>query len=489
MTLPNGTATVTAQVTSSVHASEPVIVAETLPTVTINKIDGDDIINNAACGGGRCDCGGGHGSSAVQLSGTVTGIAANSTFQVTVANSWYSKSYTATVNAAGTGWSATMPASDVAQLPNGTAAVSAQVTDRYGNVSPPATQLVTVEGTAPVVLSVSASPSTGDLKAGKTVAISLTMSEPVVVKGTPTLSLNDCGTATFDAAHSTSAVLVFDYTVAAGQNTAALKVTGVNLPCGASIKDPAGDNANLAGAAPTLGLQVDTTPPTVTCATAAASSKDLNAGKTAEITLSMSERVTVSGAPALTLNDGGTATYDAALSSATALTFDYTVLAGQNTSDLKIAGVALANGASIQDLAGNAAMLTGADVYLGLQIDTVTPAVSAVSSSPAKGTVTTGGTVAITLKMNEAVTVTGSPVLFLNDGGTATYSAANSTATSLVFDYKVPSSQGTPALSVIGIELGSPSAIQDGAGNVAQLSGAAVNLGLKVNSITSGPEV
>ena len=266
-----------------------------------------------------------------------------------------------------------------------------------------------------------------------------------------------------------------------------MKITGVNLPCGASIQDPAGDNANLAGADPTLGLQIDTTPPTVTCATAAASSKDLNAEKTAEITLSMSERVTVSGAPALTLNDGGAATYDAALSSATALIFDYTVLAGQNTCDLKITGVTLANGAFIHDLAGNAAVLTGADVNLGLQIDTLTPAVSSVSASPSHGTVTTGGTVAITLKMNEAVTVTGSPVLLLNDGGTATYSGANSTATSLVFDYKVPSNQGTPALSVIGLELGSPSAIEDGAGNIASLSGAAANLGLKVNSITTGP--
>ena len=487
VTLPNGTATVTAQVTSSVHTSEPVIVAETLPTVTINKINGNDIINNSACGGGHCGCGGGRGPSAVQLSGAVTGIAANSTFLVTVTDFWFSKSYTATVNAAGTGWSAAMPASDVAQLPNGTAAVSAQVTGQYGNVSLPAIQLVTVEGTAPVVLSVSASPSTGDLKAGKTVAISLTMNEPVVVKGAPALSLNDCGAATFDAAHSTSTVLVFDYTVAAGQNTAALKITGVNLPCGASIQDPAGDNANLAGADVTLGLQIDTTPPTVTGATAAASSKDLNADKAAEITLSMSEPVTVSGTPTLSLNDGGAATYDAALSSATALIFDYTVLAGQNTCDLKITGVTLANGAFIHDLAGNAAVLTGADVNLGLQIDTLTPAVSSVAASPSHGTVTTGGTVAITLKMNEAVTVTGSPVLLLNDGGTATYSGANSTATSLVFDYKVPSNQGTPALSVIGLELGSPSAIEDGAGNIASLSGAAANLGLKVNSITTGP--
>ena len=89
VTLPDGTATVTAQVTSSVCASEPVIVAETLPTVTINKINGNDIINNSACGGGHCGCGGGHGPSPVLLTGTVTGIAANSTFQVTVTDSGF----------------------------------------------------------------------------------------------------------------------------------------------------------------------------------------------------------------------------------------------------------------------------------------------------------------------------------------------------------------------------------------------------------------
>jgi hypothetical protein len=280
---------------------------------------------------------------------------------------------------------------------------------------------------------------------------------------------------------------VFNYTVSAGQNTSSLSATKLNLN-GATIADGAGNAANLAltGLAQT-GPQIDTTAPTVTGATAAASSKDLNAGKTAEITLSMSEPVTVSGAPTLTLNDGGTATYDAALSSASALTFDYTVFAGQNTTALTVTGVTLANGASIQDLAGNAAVLTGADVSLGLQIDTLTPAVSSVIASPAKGSVTTGSTVAITLKMNEAVTVAATPVLLLNDGGTATYNPAGSTATTLVFDYVVPSNQGTAALSVIGLELGSSGAIEDGAGNVASLSGAAANLGLKVNSITTGP--
>ena len=71
--------------------------------------------------------------------------------------------------------------------------------------------------------------------------------------------------------------------------------------------------------------------------------------------------------------------------------------------------------------------------------------------------------------------------------GTATYDAQRSTATSLLFDYTVPAGQGTPSLSVTGIELGSPAAIQDKAGNAASLAGAAANLGLKVDSVTTGP--
>ena len=58
---------------------------------------------------------------------------------------------------------------------------------------------------------------------------------------------------------------------------------------------------------------------------------DLNAGSVVTLTLNMSEAVTVAGGtPTLTLNDGGTATYTGG-SGGAALTFSYTVAAGQNT--------------------------------------------------------------------------------------------------------------------------------------------------------------
>jgi hypothetical protein len=79
------------------------------------------------------------------------------------------------------------------------------------------------------VASLVESPSTGELNVGKTVTLTLNLSEAVTVAGgTPTLTLNDGGTATYTGGSGTSA-LTFRYTVAAGENTAALAATAVNL--------------------------------------------------------------------------------------------------------------------------------------------------------------------------------------------------------------------------------------------------------------------
>ena len=94
-----------------------------------------------------------------------------------------------------------------------------------------------------------------------------------------------------------------------------------------------------------------TAPPTVSSLVESPSSGDLDAGKTVTLTLNMSEAVTVTGGtPTLTLNDGATATYTGG-SGTSALTFSYTVAAGQNTSDLTATAVNL-NSATITDGAG-----------------------------------------------------------------------------------------------------------------------------------------
>ena len=170
----------------------------------------------------------------------------------------------------------------------------------------------------------------GDLKTGSVVTLTLNLSEAVTVAGgTPTLTLNDGGTATYTGGSGSSA-LTFSYTVAAGQNTADLAVTAVNLNT-ATVKDGAGNAANLTGAVtnPAGTLQIDTTAPTVASvvrrAPASRRAGDLNAGSVVTLTLNLSEAVTVAGGtPTLTLNDGGTATYTGG-SGTNALTFSYTV--------------------------------------------------------------------------------------------------------------------------------------------------------------------
>ena len=69
----------------------------------------------------------------------------------------------------------------------------------------------------------------GDLDAGKTVTLTMNLTEAVTVAGgTPTLTLNDGGSATYTGGSGTSA-LTFSYTVGAGQNTSALTATAVDL--------------------------------------------------------------------------------------------------------------------------------------------------------------------------------------------------------------------------------------------------------------------
>src|SRR6185437_16074932 len=130
--------------------------------------------------------------------------------------------------------------------------------------------------------------------------------------GTPTLTLNDGGTATYSGGSGTNA-LMFSYTVAAGQNTPDLSVTAVNLNS-ASIINGAGTAANLTGAVsnPIGTLQIDTTGSTVSTISETPSSGDLNSGKVVTYTIGMSDAVTINttaGSPTLSLNDGGTATY------------------------------------------------------------------------------------------------------------------------------------------------------------------------------------
>jgi hypothetical protein len=113
--------------------------------------------------------------------------------------------------------------------------------------------------TAPAVTGVNASPATGTEIEGDTITFTITMSEVVTVAGgTPTLALNDGGTAKYTGGSGTDD-LTFAYRVGSTDKSVAnLAITAVNLPNGVTIEDSAGNAANMAGAVTTFsGLSVD----------------------------------------------------------------------------------------------------------------------------------------------------------------------------------------------------------------------------------------
>src|SRR5258708_6380849 len=145
---------------------------------------------------------------------------------------------------------------------------------------------------------------------------------------------------------------------------------------------PTGAVTNPAGT-----LQIDTLAPTVTSVVSSGAgidgsgNGDLNAGHVVTLTVNLSEAVTVAGGtPTLSLNNGGSASYTGG--TGTALSFSYTVGAGQDTGDLTATSFNL-NGATLQDAASNSANLSGAVTNPAgtLQIDTPAPTVTELKSS------------------------------------------------------------------------------------------------------------
>jgi large repetitive protein len=288
---------------------------------------------------------------------------------------------TATVNSDNS-WSFT-----TGTLSGGAHKLSATATNSSGTSGKSAVDTLLIGGAAIGVSSIAASGTgimsgSGDLGAGSVVTLSVNMSGNVTVAGgPPMLTLNDGGTATYAGGSGTS-TLTFTYTVAAGHNTSDLAVTAFTLN-GGTLTDGSGSAADLSGAvtSPSGTLQIDTTPPTVSSVVASGTgissgSGDLALGKVVTLTVNASEAVTVAGGtPTLTLSNGGTATYTGG-SGTSALTFSYTVAAGQDTSDLAVTAVNL-NGAAVKDGAGNSANLSAAVTNPSgtLQIDTTSPSV------------------------------------------------------------------------------------------------------------------
>ena len=143
---------------------------------------------------------------------------------------------------------------------------------------------------------------------------------------------------------------------------------------------------------------VDTTAPTVAITSTTANGA-YKAGANINVTLTFSEPVTSTDALTITLNTGETCSVSA-LTAATTGTCTSTVQAGNTSSDLTLSSIAVDNGGTIRDAAGNSANLSPtsniADTS-SIVVDTTAPIVSALSLSPSTGVVSIDGGITLTI--------------------------------------------------------------------------------------------
>ncbi|SIO34856.1 Polysaccharide lyase [Bradyrhizobium erythrophlei] len=506
-----------------------------------------------------------------------------------------------------------------------------------GSAPPPTTPTApttpTTPTVSPAVTQATASPGTGTEHVGDTITLALGFNEAVTVSGTPTLSLNDGGTASYVSGSGTG-TLTFRTTVASTDtNTSALAITGVHLANGASIRDASGAAANLAGAVKTFsGLQVATsstspsapsTPPStpspnITNFSSANGSRIIIDGHTASVqnandswsltepdsntlqfsvhsgdhwsTATWSDLTNDNGAERselsidpnyaqgtqvnlgyqLTVQPGlaNTASWlvlnqmhattegpppfsvqmdgehmEIALRYKTAGMSSYTTVVAYrdpnpiqrgHAYDMNVQvnfdpngngylnvwrdGVQIVKYQGAIGMAGATyywkegvyrapapetitASYSNLDITTGSApppttptapttptTPTVSPAVTQATASPGTGTEHVGDTITLALGFNEAVTVSGTPTLSLNDGGTASYVSGSGTGT-LTFRTTVASTDtNTSALAITGVHLANGASIRDASGAAANLAGAVKTFsGLQVATSSTSP--
>ena len=321
----------------------------------------------------------------------------------------------------------------------------------------------TTDSTPPTITNVASTPNTGSVGTGQPIVIDLIVSEDVTVVGTPTLTLNDKGIATYDAINSTATDLKFNYTPTVGQNTADLQVSALVLGKGSTIKDLAGNALNLTGAKADLQLVVDTIAPIVK----GALKSDTGISATDKFTTDAT--LTGSGDPNATVNFTGDVVGNTVANSAGVWTFSPGVLADGAHSIT----------ATETDAAGNVGSTT-----LQFTLDSKAPTVTGSLASPTS--IGTGGTATITVNLGEAISVVGTPTLILSDGETATYSAAASklAAGALAFTLKAAAGTNQSDLSIDHVNLAAGVTVKDLAGNAADFSKAAgADLSLSIDTV------
>jgi alpha-tubulin suppressor-like RCC1 family protein len=234
----------------------------------------------------------------------------------------------------------------------------------------------------------------------------------------------------------------------------------------AQVTDAAG---NISACTSMTTYVNDSVIPTVSSVTSTAADGAYKATQLVPITVTFTEAVVVTGTPQITLGTGGggnnaVVNYSSG-SGTTVLTFNYTVVNGQNAADLDyIATTSLGlNSGTIKDASNNNATLTlpapGGASSIGGQknivIDTTAPTISTITG--VNGTYAAGTVVDIDVNFSESVTQVGTnSTLTLSNGYLAVYQSKPDGDT-IRYRYTVMSGHSAADLNVTAFNVGTDS--------------------------------
>lgn len=264
----------------------------------------------------------------------------------------------------------------------------------------------------PYITSVTTSNTPATYLLGNTVTFDVAFSEIIQVTGTPSIRVQTDG-GMFQAylVSSTSNILTFQYTVAAGQ----YDLDGINLVMpvllnGGNIVEPdTGDTVLLTFSSPDLtGFLVNSVTPAITAITPPAAGT-YGAGSTLTFTLTYNTIVNVTGAPRFAIDAGGFTYHANYVSGSGTTTHTYSLSSPANRSGAitLIGGTIDYNGGTILDGFAQVADNTFPPTSMaGRNIDTVAPTVSSVSV-PANGTYSIGQHLDFSVTFSEPVEIIG----------------------------------------------------------------------------------
>ncbi|NBT26189.1 MAG: hypothetical protein EBT09_06475, partial [Actinobacteria bacterium] len=341
-------------------------------------------------------------------------------------------------------------------------------------------------GLPPSVLSVSSSAS-GTYRSGQVIPINITFTEPVLVSGVPTLELNT-GTSVSYTSGTGTATLTFNYVVGSNDSSNLLNYSdqsSLKLGTNAAITDfydvsltpVPGDYLPLTTASNSLrgsAISIDTKTPSLSISYSRGVTVSLGSPpvlNTGAVTLTITSDEDLAGAPVISINQPGTTdiTNATTLGTVPGKTFTYVYTVTLQTGTTYVDGTAAVTVVG-SDGAGNSTTATSSFIT-----DTVTPAVSRVSTTLAGGTYGVGTVVQVDVTFSKAVTVTGTPQLTLKTGASTTttvnYFSGSGTSV-LSFNYTVQPGDSSADLNYVATTslVAAGGLIQDRAGTNATLT-------------------